>query len=431
MRPLVWGMWHTERGGSANGDLAIARLRARPALGRRLGRARAKPGRTLLTAAALLAGAAALSAALLSGSPPPAPSFRAATAATGPCGIRVASLEAAAEAVARAPAGGVVCLTAGSYPGRLSLTADAPSDVTLRAAPGAHVSTGSIAIAGSHIAVRDLWVDGEIALAAGSSFVTLERNDISNAHNGGEGIVFDTSDCTAPDAPVWPGCEPQAPIADVTISGNRIHNIGVGHSEDAIHLDNWRNVTISGNELEHIVETGNHTDCLQSVYGGTNLTFTHNYEHDNDCQGFFIKDGDATDVSLTENLFLRDQVGGYANFAQIWNVRDLTIQHNTIWDGKGLALAADNASFTPTARIDHNLLSNLVVEPPVGTPYTIAERDNLFDQAPWSFRASPTDRVASRPRFADPAHNDYRLARNPRGIGVDWSPASQHYGPPH
>jgi hypothetical protein len=424
-------MWSAEQRSSPREDLTIARLRARPALRGRLGRTRAKPGRVLLTAAALLAGAAALLAALLGSSPSRTLSFRPATAATGPCGIRVASLGAAAEAVAHAPAGSVVCLAAGSYPGKLSLTADAGADVTLQAAPGAHVSTGSIAIAGSHIVGRDLVVDGEIGLAAGSSFVTLDHNDISNAHNGGEGIVFDTSDCTAPDAPVWPGCEPQAPIANVTISGNRIHNIGVGHSEDAIHLDNWRNVTISGNELEHIVETGNHTDCLQSVYGGTDLTFTHNYEHDNDCQGFFIKDGDATSVSFTENLFLRDQVGTYANFAQIWNVKDLTIQHNTIWDGKGLALAADHASFTPTARIDHNLFSNLVVESPIGTPYAIAERDNLFGQAPWSFRASPTDRVASRPRFADPARNDYRLARNPRGIGVDWSPAGQHYGPPH
>jgi hypothetical protein len=385
-----------------------------------------------VTGAALLAGMAALGAALLGATPMPTASIRASTAAARPCGIRVSSLGAAAEAMARAPSGGVVCLTAGRYPGRLSFSAQHTGDVTLQAAPGAHVSTGSIAIAGSHIVVRDLWVNGEIALAAGSSFVTLDHNDISNAHGrGGEGIVFDTSDCTAPNAPRWEGCEPQAPISDVTISGNRIHNIGAGHSEDAIHLDNWRNVTVSGNEFEHIVETGNHTDCLQSVYGGTNLTFTHNYEHDNDCQGFFIKDGDATDVSITDNLFLRDQVGAYANFAQIWNVQGLTIQHNTIWDGKGLALVADEASFTPTATIDHNAFSNLVVEPPVGTPYAIAEHDNLFGQAPWSFRASPTDRVTARPRFADPARNDYRLVHNPRDIGVDWSPAGQRYGPPH
>lgn len=102
-----------------------------------------------------------------------------------------------------------------------------------------------------------------------------------------------------------------------------------------------------------------------------------------------------------------------------------------IWDGKGLALTADDASFTPTAAIDHNVFFNLVVEPPVGTPYAIVEYDNLFGQAPWSFRANPTDRVAARPRFAGRARGDYRLVHNPRGVGVDWSPTDQHYGPPH
>ena len=89
------------------------------------------------------------------------------------------------------------------------------------------------------------------------------------------------------------------------ISGNHFHGIGQSGSEDAIHLDNWRNVTVSRNEFDHIIESGNHTDCLQSVYGGTNLTFTRNYEHDNDCQGFFVKDGDATNVTVSDNLFVR------------------------------------------------------------------------------------------------------------------------------
>ena len=85
---------------------------------------------------------------------------------------------------------------------------------------------------------------------------------------GGEGVVFDTSDCTVANAPTWAGCEPQAPVSNVVISGNHFHGIGQSGSEDAIHLDNWRNVTVSGNELDRIIESGNHTDCLQSVYGG-------------------------------------------------------------------------------------------------------------------------------------------------------------------
>jgi hypothetical protein len=350
-----------------------------------------------------------------------------AAAAESRCTTRVSSLPAAARAVARAGKGhSVVCLAAGDYPGKLSLVARASGDVTLQAAPGAHVSTGAVAIAAAHLVVRDLWVRGGIELAAGDSHIALEHNDIAG---GEEGIVFDTSNCTVPNAPKWAGCEPQAPITDITISANHIHDIGGHGGEDAIHLDNWRNVRIVGNEFDHIIEAGEHTDCLQSVFGGANLTFDHNYEHDNDCQGFFIKDGDATNVAFTNNLFVRDQVGSYANFAQIWNVRGLTVRHNTIWDGKGLALVANEASLTPTAMIDHNAIVSFVIERPVGNAYSIAEHDNLFGQAPWSFRANRGDRAVARPRFVQPARGDYRLARNRRSIGVNWSPGAQHYGP--
>jgi hypothetical protein len=378
----------------------------------------------LVTLAALALAAAAVA---LIGAMPSSQSPLARAGERTRCTAHVAGLAAAARAVAQAPAGGVVCLASGRYTGTLSLSADHSGEVTLRAAPGAHVQTGSIGIAGSHIAVRDLWVRGEIALAAGSSFMTLDRDDITG---GSEGIVFDTSDCTVPNAPTWSGCEPHAPITDVTISHNHFHNIGQGNSEDAIHLDNWRNVTVTGNEFDHILESGNHTDCLQSVYGGSNLVFDHNYEHDNNCQGIFIKDGDATNVAFTDNLFLRDQVGSYANFAQIWNVQGLTIQHNTIWDGKGLALVTEDASFTPTATIDHNVISNIVIEAHSGTPYAIADRENLFGQSPWSFAAKASDRMVHRPRFAHPARDDYRLVHDRRGIGIDWSPAGQRYGPP-
>jgi hypothetical protein len=346
------------------------------------------------------------------------------------CTTYASSLEGAARAVAMARSGAMICLAAGSYPGKLSLTAKHTSDVVLGVSPGAHVSTGSISIAGSHIVVRDLWVHGEIALAAGTANVTIEHDDISNAAGvGGEGIVFDTSDCTAPNAPKWEGCEAQAPISNVTISANHIHDVGAGGSEDAIHLDNWRKVRITGNEFDHIVESGNHTDCVQSVYGGEGLLFDHNYEHDNDCQGFLVKDGDATNVSVTDNLFLRDQMGSYANFAQVWNTRGLTVEHNTIWDGKGLALVANEASFEPAATVDHNLIATFVIERPIGAPYALLEHDNVFGQSPWSFRASRSDRTVARPRFIQPTHGDFRLARNSRGIGVDWSPAGRRYGP--
>ncbi len=355
--------------------------------------------------------------------------LKASTAAVH-CRVLVSGLAGAEQAVAKAAPGSTVCMKAGSYLGALSLDAKPAGRVTLTAAPGAHVETGSIRVSGSHIVVQDLWVHGEVALAAGASDVEIVHDDISNAGGvGGEGIVFETSDCTAPGAPKWEGCEAQAPISGVAILANHIHDIGAGGSEDAIHLDNWRQVRIEGNELDHIVESGNHTDCLQSVYGGEGLVFDRNYEHDNDCQGIFVKDGDASDVSLEDNLFVKDTVGSYANFSQIWNVKGLTIEHNTIWDGKGLALVADEASFHPTATVERNLIATFTLEKPTGTPYAMVEGHNDFGQAPRSFEPSRTDRTVAHPHFVAPARGDYRLARNRRGVGVDWTPAGQHYGP--
>jgi Right handed beta helix region len=328
-------------------------------------------------------------------------------------------------AVSGAAPGSVVCLNSGAY-GNLTLDSTHTADVTLQAAPEAHVTAGKLVLAGSHTVVRGLWISGEVALEEGASFMTIDRDDITG---GGEGIVFDTSDCTVPNAPTWSGCEPHKPITNVTISADHIHNIGEGGGEDAIHLDNWRNVTVTGNEFDHIVESGEHTDCLQSVYGGEGLVFDHNYEHDNDCQGFFIKDGDATGVSFTENLLVRDQIGSYANFAQVWNVQGLTIQQNTIWDGKGFALVANGASFTPTATIDHNVLNIFKVEQPIGTAFSITEGNDVFGESPTNLSEGSGDSILASPSFANTATDDYRLASNPKGIGIDWAPAEQHYGP--
>jgi hypothetical protein len=335
-----------------------------------------------------------------------------------------------ASAVSSASGGSVICLNSGAY-GKLTLNAEPSSNVTLQAAPSAHVTATGVNISGSHLVIRGLWISGEVELEEGASFITIDHNDISE---GGEGIVFNTSDCKAPNAPEWAGCEPDAQITNVVISGNHIHDIGQPGTEDAIHLDYWRNVTVTGNEFDHIIESGNHTDCLQSVYGGSELTFTHNYEHDDDCQGFFVKDGDASDVSFTENLLLRDNEPDgkgehFGNLAQFWNIQGLTIEHNTDWDGKGIVLVAEDAQNSPSATIDHNLFSYFSISKAIGTPYAITESYDIFEEAPETLDRSSTDSIDSKPQFDDTATDDYRLASNPNGIGIDWSPAEMQYGP--
>lgn len=355
------------------------------------------------------------------------PHLRSSAPAT--CSATFSSLSSAIAAMSSARASATECLASGSY-GAVNIGLKKSVDVMLAAAPGAHVSVGPVSLNGSHIGITGLWVKGEIDVRAGTSFVTISHNDITGGYFG---IVFDTADCTAPNAPTWPGCKPQPKITDVTIARNHFHDIGkASGGEDAIHLDNWARIEIIYNEFNQIVESGNHTDCLQSVYGGDQLLFSYNYEHDNNCQGFFIKDGDSSHVSFRDNLFLRDSIGASANFAQVWNTAGLGAEHNTIWDDKGLALVADGSVVTPTAAIDHNVLAEASVNHTSGKPYALFHRAfSIFGDAGSNFPMVSTDRVLTSPHFINPATDDYRLATNPNGIGIDWRPADQQYGPAH
>ena len=36
-----------------------------------------------------------------------------------------------------------------------------------------------------------------------------------------------------------------------------------------MRVGNFRDIVVEGNEITNVIETGNHNDCLQSVWGGT------------------------------------------------------------------------------------------------------------------------------------------------------------------
>jgi hypothetical protein len=92
-------------------------------------------------------------------------------------------------------------------------------------------------------------------------------------------------------------------------------------------------------------------------------------------------------------------------------------------------LVAEDARNSPSATIDHNLFSYFSISKPIGKAYTITESYNIFEEAPETLTRSSTDSVNSKPQFNNTASNDYRLASNPNGIGIDWSPAEKQYGP--
>jgi Right handed beta helix region len=360
--------------------------------------------------------------------PPPSPA----------CTQTFPSVSAASSALDSAASGAAICLSAGSY-GPLALSGTHTGNVTIEPVPGTAASVEGVSVAAdaSHITIHDFDISGGLTMQAGDSYITVDHNDIDGQGPGGEGEgVQDISvNCSAPGAPTYSGCTATAPDTYLTINGNEIHGYGQGKTEDAIHLNNWEHVTITANDIYNLEEHGNHTDAMQSVFGGHHMLFERNYEHDNQSQGFFINDGDAGEVTVNDNLFLRNDnepklyPGGEYNI-QVFNTTGLTITNNTVWDGQDDILRAEGAAAPLTATVSHNVEQTLNVLHEGGGPaYALQSHDNVFAQAPWTIPLGTSSQVIHRLRFVDPTGGDYRLRRNPHEIGVDWQPSEYIYGP--
>jgi hypothetical protein len=354
------------------------------------------------------------------------------------CTQTTSSVSSAASAASSAAAGSAVCLTAGSY-GHLSLSGKHSANVTVEPVPGASVSLegASIASNSSYITIHDFNIGGGVNMGYGDSHITIDHNNINGQApgGGGEGVEGLTVNCSAPNAPSYSGCTTTAPDSYITINGNQIHGYGMGGTEDAIHLNNWEHITITANDIYNLEEHGNHTDAMQSVFGGHYMTFAYNYEHDNQAQGFFIKDGDASEVTVNENLFLRNNnepelyPGGEYNI-QVFNTTGFTATNNTVWDGQDDILRAEGAAEALTANFNHNVEQDLAVLHEGGGPaYTLTEDYDIFKEAPWTFTKGAHSKVEANPDFVNPAGEDYELASNPNDIGVDWQPSEYVYGP--
>ncbi|HSZ68828.1 MAG TPA: right-handed parallel beta-helix repeat-containing protein [Solirubrobacteraceae bacterium] len=359
--------------------------------------------------------------------PPPSPA----------CTQTVSSVASAASAVSSAAAGSAICLTAGSY-GHLTVSGSHSGNVTVEPVPGASVSLegATVASSSSYITIHDFDIGGGVNLGYGDSHITVDHNNINGQAPGGtgEGVEDLTVNCSAPNAPYYSGCTSTAPDTYLTIDGNQIHGYGMGGTEDAIHLNNWEHVTITANDIYNLEEHGNHTDAMQSVFGGHYMTFERNYEHDNQSQGFFIKDGDASEVAVNDNLFVRNNnepslyPGGEYNI-QVFNTTGLAITNNTVWDGQNDIIRAEGAAEALTANVNHNVEQGFDVLHEGGPAYTLTEDYDIFAEAPWTFKMGSHSKVQSSPDFVDPAGEDYELASNPDDIGVNWQPSEYVYGP--
>lgn len=374
--------------------------------------------------------------------PPPPPS--------GGCSTTVSSLAAAQSSVQAAKAGDTVCIAAGTYAGTLSLSGSktAPG-VTVRSAnPGAAKLT-AVNVNGAGYTIAGFDIDptsNGITLQPGSSRVRIEHNYL---HDGPYLIEFASTDCTVPGAPRWSGCTAGAPISDVQIVGNRFAR----PSENAMRVNNFRNVTVEENEITGVIESGSHVDGLQTIFGGDGLVYRRNYHHDNQAQQFFIKDGQARNVVLEDNLFVRNTASpqGALNTVSWTNVIGMTARRNTVWAARPGMVIGNWGGLGSANVVEDNVIQHFSIDPGNGTEAQLAalvtERRNTFGGTSYPGpggtytagngnwvpnRMSSTSQILASPPFVAPASDDYRLAGSHPAAGargVSWKPSDYRYGP--
>jgi hypothetical protein len=348
------------------------------------------------------------------------------TPTRGGCDVTTGNLETLESDVGKAPPGTTICLADGTF-GELNLDADSRGrGVTVRAAHPGRATLGGADLSGSRISLARFQIDGEVTIEPGSRKIAILGNRISGGYMGiNAGPTTSTS------------------ISDTTIRGNRL----VGpFGEDALRLNRYHDsgdadpygILIEGNEITGVRENGNHSDCLQSVWGGDGLYFRRNYLHDNRCQGFFVKDQPAPvrTVVIADNLMLRDAAPcaasspdcGAPSVVSLYGpIRGLQLAHNTIWTaGNRSPVVWGEGPFEGTA-VEENVLYRAWSEWDGGFPGFTESNDLVCQWEGTLPRLSHSAHRSCKPGFRGAGSDDYRLRHG--DAGIDWSPVGQRYGP--
>jgi hypothetical protein len=248
-----------------------------------------------------------------------------------------------------------------------------------------------------------------VHLLPGTTDMLFQGNHLSTT-GGGYGIVF-AATSTIPGSPAGGHADP--PIARVTIRQNTFDAV----DGDAVRPANFQDLLVESNEFRNMRENGDHVDAMQSVWGGTNLTFRGNYIHNNNSQGLFLKDGRVTGADIENNIFVRNTVPcGGCGSVQIflYDVDGAKIINNTVWDNGTNVTIYKNVR---NLELRNNLIAYLDTgaASPDGTSTWTADH-NLLGGGNSGIRG-PGDLSASRPpQFVDAAHLDYRLKSGSPGV---------------
>jgi hypothetical protein len=328
-------------------------------------------------------------------------------------------------AVAAAPAGATVIVRGGQYPVlRVSGSRHRQDYLTIQAARGERVrlaglhidnssylrlrsiifeSAPNVVAGATHIRLLGITTNRGVAIRAGASDVQVVGSRISNPC--GYGIVFSAS----PNTPT---------IDNVAIVDNHLYRIG----RDGIQAKRFRNLRIVGNEIEGVARARctpkEHSDVLQTVHGGDNLTFANNFVHDN-AAGLLFKDGTVTNLVIQNNLIVqgRDQFA-----AQVYGAPGLRMLNNTVWNNKYGVNIKDG---TTGATIVNNILQSLRT-----TDKRLYRIEDFNLLSLWARQQGDSvgthDRFTSNPGFINPARLNYHLIRTSAAIDA----GTMRYGPP-
>jgi hypothetical protein len=330
--------------------------------------------------------------------------------------------------LAVAPAGGRLVVRGATYPA-LSVSGTRSAFVTVSAQLGETVSLPSVNVrpGASYVRFEGLTLTGgetfrvdegahhvqlvgsslsgggseKVDLEAGAGDVLIEGNRITG---GGNGITFN-SESSRPNVPNSGTNDP--PIRNVVIRNNAFDDIGT----DIIRPANFDTLLIEGNDLTGIAEDGDHSDILQSVWGGDHLIFRNNYVHDYDGQGFFLKDGRVTDVTVENNVFVNNR-GTYT--VNVYDTIGFRLLNNTIWDNELGLRVRDVQSFS--------MFNNIIerIDEGSSAKYAQTTQDhNLIGGGQWTLRG-PHD-IGGQPGFVNPGARDYRLAASSPAIDAGTS----------
>jgi hypothetical protein len=352
--------------------------------------------------------------------PPPPPPVD-----TEACDQTVSSISAAQSALGSAALGSVVCLANGSY-GSLSLSIRRPAPgVTLRAQNPGGATLGGVSLSGGGVAV-ERFVTGSVSVSATANGVALRHNSIT----GGAYVIGNSSSY----------------VKNVEFSGNLIKPGSGSGEKDTFMVQRFEGLRIEGNQIWVADEDGGHNDGLQTVWGGRGLIFKGNWIRGGaGSQGFFIKDGEVTNVRFEDNLVAgRPSKLPYAGsplqfFDVVPNSADpfytgygMLIRHNTIWSNPNIVYARECQS--RKIAVEFNVMDGFSA--PDGTSCIVSELTQDYNVVTGgSIGKRGTHDTSSAPTFVDSANQDWQLTSGSAGsfstgrAGITWRPADQHYGP--